>query len=945
MHLQKAQLIGLSFLIACLGLMLVSETCLAIILATLLTAISVVLGIWFVIWVHILLSLNHKTGSHIEHVQKEMNLFRSKLMYDGGSTTKSNQDHLPVILGRTIDNVLQQLIDNFIRDFIAFYLNQYTYGISKLSDNIKEDMWGAIQNLHDRLSRMDHVTLIACDMITKIEMHFERIREAKTLVAESNHQPLFKVSPFLMSQDHELNYLRQISELFIMFLLPRSYSLPPAKYFLREILACRVLYTLVNNITDPDFFNQYVIVYIESQKVANLMHRKTFEYANTFEEFLKIIQKTDDLEILKRFRYDIVTKIMQATTLQNMKRAKGIDPDNDKSGINKSEINEAKKLKRYLDQLQSAKKECEKRLMDLGWDAGVQHHILPLNSILDHILGRRYLANFLETMASQGLVGYWTAVEDLRVAHRKNWHQVGAEIFYTFIRNPQAEIKVDKTTRKRMEAFLLGDKGPEVFYEVQQQVIKLLEDKYYQPFINSRYYNEMIAAIDCDEGVTEVDSKGSSEDRQNSADLENNLHVGEHSNYARRKLNQLQEKLNNKTQALHALQSSLKPESRVLKMLEKEVEWLQGEKRQLEAHLTRTEIWGENLGKWRAIVQSAEVPDEKEPPQFVIVVHMMESDTGNEEQKSSGWVVSRTLTQFQELHRKLRPLCSDVKGLELPSQTFKFLFGKSDRNSLDKAKLQIQKYLEFILEDDRLNQSEAIYSFLSPSSEHLKHTAPSTKKSKFSFSTLFKSNNDANVKELNLIRDSEEEDISQYLDAPGSSEQSDGYKMNGHSKLGIEDSKDTIAEPLYSLMSEIFDMRGLFKYLRKTLIAFVQITYGRTINRQIYDSITWCFSEKMLHYYITLMTKSFWPQGELAPKSPERGELERKVTANEARKLFVSNVPEVLVTLVGASAARNGARKVFDTLQNKKMNKQLFYELFEVFTIRAFPELNIEQRS
>lgn len=48
----------------------------------------------------------------------------------------------------------------------------------------------------------------------------------------------------------------------------------------------------------------------------------------------------------------------------------------------------------------------------------------------------------------------------------------------------------------------------------------------------------------------------------------------------------------------------------MLRILEKEVEWLQGEQRQLEAHLSRTETWGENLGKWRAIVQSADVRTE-----------------------------------------------------------------------------------------------------------------------------------------------------------------------------------------------------------------------------------------------------------------------------------------------------------------------------------------------
>lgn len=44
-------------------------------------------------------------------------------------------------------------------------------------------------------------------------------------------------------------------------------------------------------------------------------------------------------------------------------------------------------------------------------------------------------------------------------------------------------------------------------------------------------------------------------------------------------------------------------------------------------------------------------------------------------------------------------------------------------------------------------------------------------------------------------------------------------------------SKDAIAEPLYTLLGEVFDLRGVFRWLRRSLITFVQITYGRTINR------------------------------------------------------------------------------------------------------------------
>lgn len=85
------------------------------------------------------------------------------------------------------------------------------------------------------------------------------------------------------------------------------------------------------------------------------------------------------------------------------------------------------------------------------------------------------------------------------------------------------------------------------------------------------------------------------------------------------------------------------------------------------------------------------MPDNGDPPQFILVVHMA-ADEKSEEKISTGWVVLRKLNEFQELNRKLRQLSSSVKNFELPSQPLKF-FGKSDKNSIDKAKAQIQRYL------------------------------------------------------------------------------------------------------------------------------------------------------------------------------------------------------------------------------------------------------------
>lgn len=220
-----------------------------------------------------------------------------------------------------------------------------------------------------------------------------------------------------------------------------------------------VFKAFIDLITDPDFFNRNLINYIEkaNQQQINLP-KKALENIELY------IEKSDDIQVLKQIRYNIVTKLMQATTLQNLNRAKGVDLDNEKGnvGLQKSEISAAKRLKKTINHLTAAKNMCERKLTGLGCDLGYQHgddfkKVISMQTILEHITGRKYLSQFLQTLASHDLVRFWIAVEELRNAPRNQWHQLGAEVFYTFIRNPLSEIKVDKTVRKRMEAFLLGE--------------------------------------------------------------------------------------------------------------------------------------------------------------------------------------------------------------------------------------------------------------------------------------------------------------------------------------------------------------------------------------------------------------------------------------------------------------------------------------------------------
>lgn len=122
-----------------------------------------------------------------------------------------------------------------------------------------------------------------------------------------------------------------------------------------------------------------------------------------------------------------------------------------------------------------------------------------------------------------------------------------------------------------MEAFLLGDQGPDVFYEVQDSVVDVLQDKYYPLFISSENYSKMIAAME----EAALNNNDNNEcnlndlisvifltsvqilDEQDSPSLDSGIGSSlsstgvEPPNCSRRKLMQLEEKLITKRQVCH----------------------------------------------------------------------------------------------------------------------------------------------------------------------------------------------------------------------------------------------------------------------------------------------------------------------------------------------------------------------------------------------------------
>ena len=175
-----------------------------------------------------------------------------------------------------------------------------------------------------------------------------------------------------------MDYLAKISDIFILFLLPSTYTTCiGTRSTLREILSRHVFHVAIDRITNPRLINKTILDWIsnlyrrnevfneDTNVLANMngMKIENVINANSYEEYLAALMHCNDATILKKSRFNILTEIVQATTLGNLNSEKG---GGNGSGDPVSGHEEKEKLQNYVTKLVRAKTVCEDRLQDLG---------------------------------------------------------------------------------------------------------------------------------------------------------------------------------------------------------------------------------------------------------------------------------------------------------------------------------------------------------------------------------------------------------------------------------------------------------------------------------------------------------------------------------------------------------------------------------------------------
>ncbi|XP_032234354.2 sorting nexin-25 [Nematostella vectensis] len=877
------------------------------------------------------------------------------------------------LVSRSIDQSIQEVFDFFVRDFCLSWFRVLGKDEAAFVDLMTEELWAITSNVVERLKNVDKVNFLSSDLVDILTNHFQSLR-----LADQRNSPetaeAFVLHHCLTSKKAELDYLRKISDVILYcFLSERNSQCPEMRVLLREILAYSVFQPLADMLCDPDYINQTVLIYLEAKETLTAKHKPRYAYAETYEDFIRMINTCNSVEELKQIRYHIIAEIMQATTINNLRGIEKQNQQTDNQPLNKDAQLRTRNLKRYINQCTVAKAQCEKRIKLLGGPDYTSHNqaenkpsttpeqkpkptnkvtgptkMLSFAEIMDNSLARSFFMSFLQNHThSRNLLSFWMAIENLRLVKPAEIVKSTHDIYQVYVApSSDKSIMLDTSLVRDMEGFLNGTEGLQSFFTAQKKVYQHLEEKFYRRFVLSQEYFMFVCQLEAemddlraqqkDEDNIELnwnDRVEGSNDEEDGGKGDSTVKSGrKHSTIEERsesivkKLEVLDQRLAAKTHQMEVMKRSYGADAEELKKIEQEINILNTERRHLEFHIERTDRWCENIGNWNVQIEGVEWnnEDDKWIPLYVIVVHCSPinlpiSPSGASPDRlpgatSEGWVVTRKFNDFKILHAKLKE-CSSKLPNELPAPAKKW-YKSLDDEFLNKSRLALEQYLQSLLADETLCLSEELYSFLSPSPEHLRKQTEPAKKAGFSLMAVLKS--------LPIPSDDTDED----------------------SGIDQEDSslpKDSIAEPFYALIGEVFELKGVFRLLRRTLIAFVQITFGGTINKEIQEMLEWLVSESMIVYYIHTFRDSLWPAGQLAKTAPIRTDEEKLETKIRAMDHLLKDIPEVLQNLVGKKNSRLGTIKVFEAFQDVRVNKHLFYVLLEMCIFTICPEVKSEK--
>jgi len=208
-----------------------------------------------------------------------------------------------LVISKDLDKTIQSVIDLIVRDFCLSWFRDIGKDETAFVEIINKEIWIIIENLMHRLNDVDKINFLCNEMVKVLYNHFHDLRLSNATLFPGQTSP-FLLHPCLQDKVSEIKYLRTCAESLILTLLPENNSnCAVARYILREIIAGSLFLSTAESVCDPDYINQTLVLYLEDREKITETRKQKYAYAETYEDFIKMINTTTDIETLKQIRY------------------------------------------------------------------------------------------------------------------------------------------------------------------------------------------------------------------------------------------------------------------------------------------------------------------------------------------------------------------------------------------------------------------------------------------------------------------------------------------------------------------------------------------------------------------------------------------------------------------------------------------------------------------
>jgi sorting nexin-25 len=313
---------------------------------------------------------------------------------------------------------------------------------------------------------------------------------------------------------------------------------------------------------------------------------------------------------------------------------------------------------------------------------------------------------------------------------------------------------------------------------------------------------------------------------------------------------------------------------------------------------------------------------------------------------AASWAVPRRYSEFHELHQKLRMRYPSVRQLEFPRRR---MMMKLQKDFLQKRRVALETYLQQLLLLPEVCRSRDLRAFLSQQAL-LPHGAPASDgETKDIVSRIYNSVADGmddflgNIAMLDQLSTAGQNLISaatSQLTGPEPALATEDAMTAAEAEAELNAFEDRELEPfikpICDLFLEAFELNRGNNWLRgRAVVVVLHQLLGGTIERKVRDSVKSLVQDDNLLRYMTLAKDTMWPGGVLR-KPVVRTSSQKSKSKNEASFMLAALIPDLAGNVVGRANAQAASRKIYDILNNPRLNAHLVFTILDEIVLVLF---------